>query len=135
LISFHLIAIIIRSGFSDLCIVFAGLGVVRLCAVGTPLHREVVQSVNGARTLYGRWQELLDTTNTAEDEEFKWTTHELKRVLKSIDWDLLDLDETINILYFPFFPPHDTHHAPHHTTRHAPYTRHASIVVRAVKWP
>ncbi|ELR16756.1 syntaxin 6, putative [Acanthamoeba castellanii str. Neff] len=43
------------------------------------VKEEVVQSVNGARTLYGRWQELLDTTNTAEDEEFKWTTHELKR--------------------------------------------------------
>jgi hypothetical protein len=73
--------------------------------------REVVQSVAGARTLYGRWQELLDTTNTAEDEEFKWTTHELKRVLKSIEWDLLDLDETINILFLPFPPLSFTHHA------------------------
>jgi hypothetical protein len=62
-------------------------------------HREVVQSVSGARTLYGRWQELLETSNTAEDEEFKWTTHELKRVIKSIEWDLLDLDETIDILF------------------------------------
>jgi hypothetical protein len=96
--------------------------------------REVVQSVAGARTLYGRWQELLDTTNTAEDEEFKWTTHELKRVLKSIDWDLLDLDETINILYFPFFLsffPHTTRTA--HTTHAHDAHAHARIVVRAVK--
>lgn len=55
--------------------------------------------MNGARTLYRRWEELLEATNTAEDEEFKWTTNELKRVIKSIEWDLMDLEETINILF------------------------------------
>jgi len=62
------------------------------------VREEVMQSVNGARTLYARWRELLNTTNTAEDDEFKWTTQELKRVVKSIEWDLLDLDETISIV-------------------------------------
>ena len=48
--------------------------------------------------LYGRWQELLRTTNTAKDEEFQWTTNELKSGVRSIEWDLQDLDETVSIV-------------------------------------
>jgi hypothetical protein len=62
------------------------------------LFREVQQSINGANMLYNRWKELLQTANTAQDEEFLWTNKELQEVIKNIEWDLQDLEETIHIL-------------------------------------
>jgi len=61
------------------------------------VKEEVQQSVNGITTLYDRWQELLKSTNTANDE-FKWTTNQLRTGIKSIEWDLQDLEETIGIV-------------------------------------
>lgn len=62
------------------------------------VKEEVQQSVNGITTLYDRWQELLKTTNTAQNDEFKWTTNQLRTGIKSIEWDLQDLEETIGIV-------------------------------------
>ncbi|KAL6050245.1 Syntaxin-6 [Balamuthia mandrillaris] len=62
------------------------------------VKEEVQQSVNGAKTLFARWEELLEHSNTAQDEEFKFTGTELKTVIRSIEWDLQDLEETIRIV-------------------------------------
>jgi len=63
------------------------------------VKEEVVQSVNGAKTLFARWQELCNSsTNTAQDAEFQWTSNELKKVIKNIEWDIQDLEETISIV-------------------------------------
>jgi len=62
------------------------------------VKEEVLQSLQGVTTLYDRWKELLDTTNTASNEEFKWTTNELKSGLRSIEWDITDLEETVGIV-------------------------------------
>jgi len=62
------------------------------------VKEDVQQSVNGITTLYDRWQELLKTTNTATNDEFKWTTNQLRTGIKSIEWDLQDLEETIGIV-------------------------------------
>jgi len=62
------------------------------------VKEEVLQSVNGVTTLYDRWQELLRTTNTSQNDEFKWTTNQLRTGIKSIEWDLQDLEETIGIV-------------------------------------
>jgi len=62
------------------------------------VKEEVQQSVNGITTLYDRWQELLKSTNTAQNDEFKWTTNQLRTGIKSIEWDLQDLEETIGIV-------------------------------------
>jgi len=59
---------------------------------------EVEQSVNGITALYERWQELLKNTNTAQNDEFKWTTNQLRTGIKSVEWDLQDLEETIGIV-------------------------------------
>ena len=61
------------------------------------------QSVSGVTTLYDRWQELLKSSNTAQNDEFKWTTSQIRNGIKSIEWDLQDLEETIDILYFSAF--------------------------------
>jgi syntaxin 6 len=62
------------------------------------VKEEVQQSVSGVTTLYDRWQELLKSTNTAQNDEFKWTTTQIKNGIKSIEWDLQDLEETIGIV-------------------------------------
>jgi len=62
------------------------------------VKEEVQQSVTGVTTLYDRWQELLKATNTAQNDEFKWTTTQIKNGIKSIEWDLQDLEETIGIV-------------------------------------
>ncbi|KAK3533769.1 hypothetical protein QTP70_027341 [Hemibagrus guttatus] len=59
---------------------------------------EVQKAVNTAQGLYQRWTELLQDPGSATKEEIDWTTNELRNSLRSIEWDLEDLDETINIL-------------------------------------
>jgi len=62
------------------------------------VQEEVQQSVSGVTTLYERWQELLKSTNTSQNDEFKWTTREIKNGIKRIEWDIQDLEETIGIV-------------------------------------
>ncbi|XP_051898011.1 syntaxin-6-like [Pristis pectinata] len=59
---------------------------------------EVQKAVNSARGLYQRWCELLQDTHGVSKEEYDWTTNELRNSLRSIEWDLEDLDETIGIV-------------------------------------
>lgn len=66
------------------------------------VYREVQKAVNTAQGLFQRWTELLQDPSTATREEIDWTTNELRNNLRSIEWDLEDLDETINILSVPF---------------------------------
>ncbi|KAM6921837.1 syntaxin-6 [Xenentodon cancila] len=59
---------------------------------------EVQKAVNAAQILHHRWMQLLQEGSGAPKEEIDWTTNELRNSLRSIEWDLEDLDETINIL-------------------------------------
>ena len=54
--------------------------------------------MNTSEGLYTRWCELLEDSNNVSKEEYEWTTNELRNSLRSIEWDLEDLEETINIL-------------------------------------
>ncbi|GAB1285560.1 Syntaxin-6 [Apodemus speciosus] len=56
---------------------------------------EVQKAVNTAQGLFQRWTELLQGPSAATREEIDWTTNELRNNLRSIEWDLEDLDETI----------------------------------------
>lgn len=56
---------------------------------------EVQKAVNTARGLYQRWCELLQEGAAVGREELDWTTNELRNGLRSIEWDLEDLEETI----------------------------------------
>lgn len=62
-------------------------------------NSEVQKAVNAAQSLHHRWGELLLQEGGASKEELDWTTNELRNSLRSIEWDLEDLDETINILF------------------------------------
>jgi len=59
---------------------------------------DVTQSVTGVVQLFEKWKELFDTTNTATNEEFRWTLNELRDGIKNIEWDLQDLEDTINVV-------------------------------------
>ncbi|XP_056894649.1 syntaxin-6 [Takifugu flavidus] len=59
---------------------------------------EVQKAVNAAQSLHQRWSELLLQAGGASKEELDWTTNELRNSLRSIEWDLEDLDETISIV-------------------------------------
>ncbi|XP_029987561.1 syntaxin-6-like [Sphaeramia orbicularis] len=59
---------------------------------------EVQKAVNSAQSLHHRWSELLQEGGGASKEEMDWTTNELRNSLRSIEWDLEDLDETISIV-------------------------------------
>ncbi|XP_028260264.1 syntaxin-6 [Parambassis ranga] len=59
---------------------------------------EVQKAVNAAQSLHHRWSELLQQGDGASKEEIDWTTNELRNSLRSIEWDLEDLDETISIV-------------------------------------
>ena len=62
------------------------------------VNSEVQKAVNAAQSLHHRWSELLQEGGGASKEEMDWTTNELRNSLRSIEWDLENLDETINIL-------------------------------------
>jgi len=59
---------------------------------------EVLNSTETARALYHRWQELMSENANVSKEEYNWTTNELRNCLRSIEWDLEDLEETVDIL-------------------------------------
>ncbi|XP_017885183.1 syntaxin-6 isoform X2 [Ceratina calcarata] len=69
---------------------------------------EVCKALNKNRGLYGRWTELQDVVVTSPTnvnggipisrDELEWTTTELRKALRSIEWDLDDLEDTIRIL-------------------------------------
>ncbi|XP_053320921.1 syntaxin-10 [Spea bombifrons] len=62
------------------------------------VRSEVQKALNTSRGLYQRWCELLQESQVTSVEEFDWTTNELRNSLRSIEWDLEDLEETISIV-------------------------------------
>lgn len=56
---------------------------------------EVFKALNRTRGLYLRWRELGENGGA----EVERTTTELRNSLRSIEWDLEDLEDTINILF------------------------------------
>ena len=72
-------------------------------------YSEVCKALNKNRGLYGRWTELQDVVVTSSTvsggipisrDELEWTTTELRKALRSIEWDLDDLEDTIYILFY-----------------------------------
>jgi len=67
------------------------------------MSSEVLNAVETANALYHRWQELISENANVNKEDFNWTTNELRNCLRSIEWDLEDLEETVYILYCFFY--------------------------------
>lgn len=41
---------------------------------------------------------MLSNTNSSNKEEYNWTSNEIKNSVRSVEWDLEDLEETIGIV-------------------------------------
>lgn len=54
------------------------------------IYSEVFKALNKTRGLYLRWRDL----GNAGGAETEWTTTELRNSLRSIEWDLEDLEGT-----------------------------------------
>ncbi|KAL8566634.1 Syntaxin-6 [Nucella lapillus] len=59
---------------------------------------EVQKALATSRNLFTRWRELQEDPSLASREEVEYTTNELRNCLRAIEWDLEDLEETVNIL-------------------------------------
>ncbi|XP_070176413.1 syntaxin-6-like [Littorina saxatilis] len=59
---------------------------------------EVQKALVTARTLFSRWRELQEDPSLVSREEVEYTTNELRNSLRSIEWDLEDLEETVSIV-------------------------------------
>ena len=59
-------------------------------------YSEVRQSLTSAQQQYSQWCMLLDSD--VDPEKVQSIGSELKNLIKSIEWDLEDLDQTISIL-------------------------------------
>ncbi|XP_061626643.1 syntaxin-10 [Phyllopteryx taeniolatus] len=59
---------------------------------------EVQKATARARSLFDRWEELLQEGTQVSRDELDWSTNELRNCLRAIDWDLEDLSETISIV-------------------------------------
>ncbi|XP_061131406.1 syntaxin-10 [Syngnathus typhle] len=59
---------------------------------------EVQKATACARSLFDRWEELLQDGTQVSRDELDWSTNELRNCLRAIDWDLEDLSETISIV-------------------------------------
>ena len=62
------------------------------------ISSEVQKTVSSIQELYRRWQDLLSNPKTAGKEEFNWTSNEIRNNIRSVEWDLEDLEETIGIV-------------------------------------
>lgn len=55
------------------------------------------QSLSNAQGQYSQWSMLLDSE--ADIDKVQGVASELKNCIKSIEWDLEDLEQTISILF------------------------------------
>ena len=59
------------------------------------MYSEVRQSLTAAQQQYSQWSMLLDSD--VDPEKVQSIGSELNNLIKSIEWDLEDLDQTISI--------------------------------------
>jgi len=62
--------------------------------------RDVSSSVAGITQLFEQWKQLAASKTAQSSDEFIWTEDELKTGVNSIEWDLQDLEEAVNILAY-----------------------------------
>ena len=60
---------------------------------------EVRQSLSNAQSQFSQWSMLLDSE--VDIDKIQNVGTELKNCIKSIEWDLEDLDQTISELHLP----------------------------------
>ncbi|GFN88487.1 syntaxin 6 [Plakobranchus ocellatus] len=62
------------------------------------VKEEVQKAILVVKNLFARWTDLQEGGGMSSHEELEYTTNELRNSLRSIEWDLEDLEETVDIL-------------------------------------
>ncbi|XP_005098867.1 syntaxin-6 [Aplysia californica] len=62
------------------------------------VKEEVQKALGVVRNLFTRWRDLQENAGATSKEELEYTTNELRNSLRSIEWDLEDLEETVGIV-------------------------------------
>jgi len=62
------------------------------------VKEEVNEALQAVGEIYDKWKDLLEKSNTATNDEFKWVSNELRTGLRGIESDLGDLEETISVV-------------------------------------
>jgi len=62
------------------------------------VKEEVLKALTKTRGLYERWRVGEDGSELRTPEDQEWTATELKNSLRSIEWDVEDLEDTIQIV-------------------------------------
>ncbi|XP_015792306.1 syntaxin-6 [Tetranychus urticae] len=62
------------------------------------VKEEVLNALNKSRSLYQCWKEQKNDPTNCSKEDPNWVLTELKNKLRSIDWDLEDLEEALGIV-------------------------------------
>jgi len=62
------------------------------------VKEEVNEALQAVGEIYDKWKDLLENSNTAMNDEFKWVSNELRTGLRGIESDLGDLEETISVV-------------------------------------
>lgn len=64
----------------------------------TAVKDEIIKAIAKNKQLFQRWNQYQDPAALPCKEELDWTTNELRNGLRSIEWDLEDLEETVAIV-------------------------------------
>ena len=62
------------------------------------IYSEVLKALLKTRDLYERWRLGDEGVEIRSSEEQEWAATELRNSLRSIEWDLEDLDDTVQIV-------------------------------------
>lgn len=69
-------------------------------------NSEVTKALNRTRSLHQRWKDLqCQEVVFSSKEEYHRTSTELRNSIRSIEWDLEDLEDTIGNFYSSFTQP------------------------------
>ena len=58
---------------------------------------EVLKALSKTRELFDRWKSADEGREVRSVEEQEWAATELRNSLRSIEWDLEDLDDTVQV--------------------------------------
>merc|ERR1711916_91813 len=62
------------------------------------VKEDVEGATEGLLSLFDRYQTLMNQSDNSQDEELQWTVSELKTGIKSVEYDLDCLNETVEIV-------------------------------------
>lgn len=90
---------------------------------------EVENAVSKCRVLRKNWQDILNDVTVSKRDDYDRISNELRNSIRSIEWDLEDLDETIEIVEMN---PQKFYITPEELDTRKEFIRHTRISVQSI---